>query len=93
MLLMIGLSAGGGVEGDQAFHGALDDGADTAAECFGGFRQYVPVIIGYRADEVDGHLAVTIIVGDVTFEEGFERVEHQLLDGGIIDVLTQKRCD
>lgn len=88
-------SGGHRVETDEAFHGALDDSANSAAHSRCGFGQHIAVVVGYRAYKVDAELLVALILANVAYKEGLERVEHQTMDGGFLNVLYQEgghRC-
>ena len=61
---------------NQAFHGALEDGAYLDAHFLCGLGKYLLIMECYGADEM--YLAMLIIVlHDVPFQESLETVQHQ----------------
>ena len=74
---------------NQAFHGALEDGAYLDAHFLCGLGKYLLIMECYGADEM--YLAMLIIVlHDVPFQESLETVQHQRAHTRLVQILSEE---
>ena len=77
------------MKGHEALHGAFDDGCYLYSQFAGGFVQYVLIVVGDGADEVN-RMILVIVLHDIALEESLETAENQCMYGGLLNVFCQE---